>query len=61
MEGIPSLAASALYAGMVMANNHLGIWAALCANVVMILAFCALIVWRDFPLSSLPVIGKYFK
>ena len=26
-----------------------------------ILAFCAVIIKRDFPLSSLPVVGKYFR
>ncbi|MBR0531261.1 MAG: lipopolysaccharide biosynthesis protein [Bacteroidales bacterium] len=55
------LAATALYAGMVLANNHLSTWAALGVNILLILAFCALIVWRDLPLSSLPVIGKYFR
>ena len=55
------LAAAALYACMVLANDNLGTLAALGVNVVLIIAFCALIAWRDFPLSSLPVIGKYFK
>ena len=55
------LAAAVLYAGMVLANNHLGTWLALGVNVILILAFCALIAWRDLPLASLPVIGKYFK
>ena len=37
-------------------------WLALCGFVtVLILAFCAVIIKRDFPLSSLPVVGKYFR
>ena len=35
--------------------------AALAANTALIGLFCALIVMRDFPLSRLPVIGKYFR
>ena len=33
----------------------------LLANTILILIFVAYIVWRDLPLSKLPVIGKYFK
>ena len=33
----------------------------LVVNTLLIMLFVAVIVWRDFPLSSLPVIGKYFK
>lgn len=55
------LVTAVLYAGMVLANNHLSKWLALSVNVILILAFCALIAWRDLPLASLPVIGKYFK
>ena len=46
---------------MVLANGHLPSWAALAVNILLILVFCAFIIWRDLPLSSLPVIGKYFK
>ena len=53
--------AAILYAGMVFANNNLGTWAALAVNAGLILVFCAVIIWRDLPLSSLPVIGKYFR
>lgn len=34
---------------------------ALGVNTLLIILFTALIVWRDFPLSSLPVVGKYFR
>ena len=55
------LAAAVLYLGMVYANGHFGKWAALGVNIILILAFCGLIVWRDIPLSTLPVVGKYFR
>ena len=55
------IVAAILYAGMVVANNHLNTWVALAVNVLLILVFCALIAWRDLPLSSLPVVGKYFR
>ena len=58
---IYTLAAGVLYAGMVLSNKYLGCWAALGVNTVLVLLFCALIVKRDLPLSSLPVVGKYFK
>ena len=53
--------AGALYYGMVLANGHLPSWAALPINVLLIMVFCAVIVWRDLPISSIPVIGKYFR
>ena len=43
------------------ANASLPVWGALAANTVLLLAFAAMIVKRDFPLKQLPVIGKYFK
>ena len=42
-------------------NASLPVWGALLANTVLLLAFAAMIVKRDFPLKQLPVIGKYFK
>ncbi len=56
-----TLAAAVLYVGMVFTNGHLGMWPALAVNTVLIIAFCALIVWRDLPLSTLPVVGKHFR
>ena len=43
------------------ANNHLSTALALVINTVLIAVFAAIIVKRDFPLGSLPVIGKWFK
>lgn len=42
-------------------NAHLATWPAIGVNTAMILVFCAVIIRRDFPLSSLPVVGKFFK
>ncbi len=50
-----------LFAGMSFTNAHLGSLTAIVLNTIMILAFCAVIIKRDFPLSSMPVVGKYFK
>ena len=46
---------------MQMTNRYLPNWAAFGANTLLLLAFLALILKRDMPLSSLPVIGKHFK
>ena len=43
------------------ANASLPMLGALAVNTVLLLAFAAMIVKRDFPLKNLPVIGKYFK
>ena len=56
-----TLAAALLYVGMAAANQHLPAWAALGVNTLLVLAFCALILRRDLPPSSLPIIGKYFR
>ena len=43
------------------ANGSLPMLGALAVNTVLLAAFAAMIVRRDFPLKNLPVIGKYFK
>ena len=43
------------------ANASLPMLGALAVNTVLLAAFAAMIVRRDFPLKNLPVIGKYFK
>ena len=49
------------YAVMTYANNHFSTgWALLCNTIVLILFVAHIIRW-DFPLRSLPFIGKYFK
>ena len=47
-------------AGMTAANRLLPMGASLAVNTLLILVFVAYLVKRDFPLSGLPVIGKYF-
>ena len=37
------------------------IWLSLTVNTLLILIFVAYIIQRDFPLSNLPVVGKYFR
>lgn len=46
---------------MTYANNNASAWAAIGVNTLLIILFAAIIVKRDFPLGSLPVIGKRFK
>ena len=53
--------AAVLYFGMDYANSHLPTWAALCVNTALLCVFAAYLVKCDFPLGSLPVVGKYFK
>jgi polysaccharide biosynthesis protein len=49
------------YTMMTYANNHFSTgWALLC-NTIVLLLFVAHIIRWDFPLHSLPLIGKYFK
>ena len=50
-----------LFVGMQYASNMLPLWAALIVNTLLIAVFVAYLVKKDFPLSSLPVIGKKFK
>ncbi len=50
-----------LFIGMSCANTHLSSRAAIAVNTALILVFCAVIVMRDFPLSSLPLVGKHFR
>lgn len=46
---------------MVYIPESWNIWARLGAKTVLVILFAAYIVKKDFPLKSLPVIGKYFK
>lgn len=50
-----------LFIGIQYANNILPVWSALIVNTLLIALFAAYIVKKDFPLSSLPIIGKKFK
>lgn len=53
--------AALLFAGMQWSNSSLPAWASLSLNTLLIGIFAACIVKKDFPLSSLPVIGRKFR
>ena len=50
-----------LFLAMQYANSILPLWTALIANTLLIVVFAVYLVKKDFPLSSLPVIGKNSK
>ena len=47
--------------GLMRFTNDWPMIASLAFNTLLVVAFMAVIIWRDLPLSSLPVIGKYFR
>ena len=49
------------FVAMMLARHYLPLWASLSLNTLLIGIFVAIIVRRDFPLSSLPIIGRYFR
>ena len=49
------------FVGMTIISRRLSSWPALALNTLIIVCFVAVIIKRDFPLSSLPVIGKRFR
>ena len=50
-----------LFMAMQYAGSVLPLWASLIVNTLLIVVFAAYMVKKDFPLSSLPIIGKKFK
>lgn len=50
-----------LNVGMYFSNLYLGSAAAIAINTLLIILFGTYTVKKDFPLSSLPIIGKYFR
>ena len=50
-----------LFAVMTAANSALSLWLALAVNTAALAVFAVVLVKRDFPLSSLPVIGRRFR
>ncbi len=54
-------AAAVLFFLMTRSNSLLPSWAAIGVNTLLIIGFAALIISRDFPLSSLPIIGRHFR
>ena len=59
--GLYVLTAALMFGVMTYARHTLPVWASLTVSTLLIIAFLALIVKRDLPLSSLPVIGKKFR
>ena len=59
--GIYTLAAALLFAAMTYGRQMLPLWTSLVLNTALILAFIAIIIRRDLPLHTLPVIGKHFR
>ena len=55
------LAAACAFCIMYFTGSRLPEWGALAVNTVLIVAFLAVIVKRDLPLSGLPVVGRYFR
>ena len=53
--------AALLYVGIHLVSANLPLWASLTVNTFLVLLFVAFTVKRDFPLSSLPYVGKYFR
>ena len=56
-----TVVAAIIFVAMTAAREQLPLWASLMLNTLLIVIFMALVVKRDFPLSSLPVIGKKFR
>jgi len=56
-----TLLAAVLFVGIQYSNAHLGTWAAIGVNTLLIIAFLGFIIKKDLPLQEIPVIGKYFK
>ena len=53
--------AALMFAAMTLLRASVFLWLSLLLNSLMIVAFLAMIVKRDLPLSGLPVIGRYFR
>ena len=56
-----TILAAIAFVAMTLLRERLPLWLSITINTLLILAFLALIIKRDLPLSKLPVIGKYFK
>lgn len=56
-----TILAAISFVAMTLLRERLPLWLSITVNTLLILAFLALIIKRDLPLSKLPVVGKYFK
>lgn len=59
--GLYTLIAAVLFIAITMSNKYLGTVPAVVLNTVFVAVFAVYIVKKDFPLSNMPVIGKYFR
>ena len=55
------IGAAGAFCAMFWVQRHLPTWASLTASTLLILGFLASVIKKDLPLSSLPVIGRYFR
>lgn len=55
------LLTAVLYVGIVFVNANMSMVPAIMANTLILLVFVAYVIKKDFPLSQLPVVGKYFR
>ncbi len=53
--------AIASYVSMDYVHDHFSMWASLGFNTLVILFFLSVVIHNDFPLSNLPVVGRYFR
>jgi O-antigen/teichoic acid export membrane protein len=56
-----TILAAIAFVVMTLLHEKLSMWLSIAINTLLILAFLALIIKRDLPLSKLPIIGKKFK
>jgi O-antigen/teichoic acid export membrane protein len=55
------LLATVSYMAMDFVHDRSTLWLSIGFNTLVILLFLTVVICRDFPLASLPVVGKYFK
>ncbi len=55
------LLAAISYFAMDYVHDRFSIWISLSYNTLVVMFFLAIIIRKDFPLGSLPVVGKYFR
>ncbi len=59
--GFYVLLAAVCYAAISYVHANFNVWLSLGFNTLAILLFVGIVIRRDFPLRSLPVVGKYFR
>ena len=59
--GFYVLLAAVCYAAISYVHANFNVWLSLVFNTLVVLFFVGIVIRRDFPLRSLPVVGKYFR